>query len=87
MGDVAIVTFDPVISNNSSYIYNGTSWSTLSTYIQPSNISSLSDVHLTTIANNNILKYDSSPGKWINTNDIDNLSSLLDCTYNCFTIK
>ena len=80
MGDVAIVTNDITPSNNNSYIYNGTSWSTLSTYIQPSNISSLSDVHLTSITNNNILKYDSTSSKWINTSDSDTLSSLGDCS-------
>ena len=72
-GDVCIVTADPISSNNQSYIYNGSSWSTLSTYIQPKNLSSLTDIALSNIANGNILKYNSSSSKWINSVDVDNL--------------
>ena len=43
-------------------------------------MSSLSGVHLTSISNNNILKYDSTSSKWINTSDSDTLSSLGDCS-------
>ena len=49
-------------------------------YIQPTNLSSLTDIHLTSIGNGNILKYDTSSSKWIKSNDIDNLSLLSDVT-------
>jgi hypothetical protein len=65
-GDVVIVTGDPISSNDGSYIYNGTGWSTLSVYIQPTNLSSLTDVSEGTLADGNLLEYSASLGKWTN---------------------
>ena len=50
--DVAIVTSDSTPSNNASYIYNGNSWSQLTVYIQPANLSGLTDVTIGTLSNN-----------------------------------
>ena len=82
-GDVAVVTSDPTLSNNGSYIYSGVSWIALTTYISPSALSSLSDVNLGTLYDNQILQYNLSSGKWINTNlsvGSTTLSGLTDCS-------
>ena len=55
---------DPTSTNNGSYVYNGSGWSTLSLYITPVHLSSLSDVVLGTLSNNQVLQYNGS--QWVN---------------------
>ena len=59
------------------------SWIALTTYISPSALSSLSDVNLGTLYDNQILQYNLTSGKWINTNlsvGSTTLSGLTDCS-------
>ena len=68
VGDVAIVTSDPISSNNGSYIYNGTTWNTLSVYIQPTNLSSLTDCKIDNLTVGDLLYCDGT--KWINNPNV-----------------
>ena len=43
-----------------------------------SSISTLTDVNLTSLANNQILKYDSTSSKWVNANESGGGASVLD---------
>ena len=82
VGDVAIVTADSTSSNNGSYIYNGSSWSALTVYIQPSNLSGLNDCTISSPSSNQVLQYSTSLSKWVNSTltTTSSLSSLNDCT-------
>ena len=51
--------------NNILYIYTGTSTNWLS--VLPSSIAQVGDVNITSIADNQVLQYDSLSSKWINT--------------------
>ena len=66
-GDVVLVTNDTTPANNGSYIYNGSSWSTLSLYVNGTALSALTDVNLGVLATGNLLTYDSVCSKWKNT--------------------
>ena len=78
MGDIALVINDSTSSNNGSYIYNGSGWSTLALYNTIGMLSNLSDVTLSSLSVNQSLKWNGS--KWINSTDDDRLAILSDVT-------
>ena len=72
MGDIVIVINDSTSSNNGSYIYNGSGWSTLALYNTIGMLSNLSDVTLSSLAVIQILKWNGT--KWVNTAVDDRLA-------------
>ena len=78
MGDIALVINDSTSSNNGSYIYNGSGWSTLALYNTIGMLSNLSDVTLSSLSVNQSLKWNGS--KWVNSTDDDRLAILSDVT-------
>ena len=78
MGDIVLVINDSTPSNNGSYIYNGSGWSTLALYNTIGMLSNLSDVTLSSLSVNQSLKWNGS--KWINSTDDARLAILSDVT-------
>jgi hypothetical protein len=60
----SIITNKPTIPTNNSELTNGAGYIT---DITAESINSLDDVNITSVANDEILKYDSGTGKWINS--------------------
>ena len=81
---ILCVINDSTSSNNGSYIYNGSGWSTLALYNTIGMLSNLSDVTLSSISVNQSLKWNGS--KWINSTDDDRLAILSDVTYQVYQI-
>ena len=78
MGDIVLVINDSASSNNGSYIYNGSGWSTLALYNTIGVLPNLSDVTLSSLSVNQSLKWNGT--KWINSTDDDSLAILSDVT-------
>ena len=78
MGDIVLVINDTTSSNNGSYIYNGSGWSTLALYNTIGMLSNLSDVTLSSLSVNQSLKWNGT--KWVNSTDDDSLAILSDVT-------
>ena len=65
MGHIELVINDTTSSNNGSYVYNGSGWSTLTLYTAIGMLSNLSDVTLSTLSVNQILTWNGT--KWTNS--------------------
>ena len=74
-GDVVLVTNDTTPANNGSFIYNGSSWSTLSLYVNSTTLSALTDVNSGVLSNGHSSVY--SGTKWVNTDALPDKLYLL----------